>query len=101
MSDKKTIDPKIKRLFPWALFLVTAVVIFFAALATAHSEPDIWACYGSQRYQAMSSSWPPCTEVCGRVKAFVEQHGGAEGARAEAKRIGLPKWMIRKAEKCA
>lgn len=97
---KKIYDPTIKRLFPWALFAVLAVVFFLAAMATARGEPDIWACYGAQRYEAMSSSWPPCNEVCGRVKAFVEQHGGAEGARAEAKRIGLPKWMIRKAEKC-
>lgn len=99
MMDAKDVDPKIRRLFPWALFLVLAALFTFGAIRQARSEADIWACYGGQRYQAQSSAWPPCNEICGRVKAYVEAHGEDE-ARAEAKRQHLPQWLIRKAEKC-
>lgn len=47
------IDPKIKRLFPWGLFLTVAVILATCAmLRQAHGEP--YACFGSGRYAAMS-----------------------------------------------
>jgi hypothetical protein len=57
----RDVDPKIKRLFPWALFLVLAAAFAFAA-GRVHAEEDLYACYGSSRYQAMYSSWPECNE---------------------------------------
>lgn len=94
----RDVDPKIKALFPWALFLVLALVLAFAA-TKVHAEEDLWACYGSGRYQAMSSAWPPCNEMCGKLKAYMQMHTEAE-ARAKAVEMKLPRWVIRKAERC-
>jgi len=94
----KDVDPKIKRLFPWLLFLVLAAAFALAA-TRVHAAEDVYACYGSARYQAMSSAWPPCNEICGRLKAYLVSHTEAE-ARAEAVARHLPAWLIRKAEAC-
>jgi len=97
----KDVDPKIKRLFPWALFLVLAALFAFAA-TRVHAEEDVWACYASQRYQAMSSGWPQCnemSELCSRVRQYLNSHTVEEG-RAEAVRLNLPAWLRAKAERC-
>lgn len=95
------VDPKIKRLFPWALFLVTAALLLLAT-KYVRAEGDIWACYGSQRYQAMSSSWIPCTEMstlCKSVREYLVNHTVEQG-RAEAEKPNVPGWLRAKAERC-
>lgn len=98
----KDVDPKIKRLFPWALFLVVAALLLFAS-TRVHSEEDIWACYGSQRYEAMSSGWPACnepkSELCSRLHQYLLSHTVKE-ARAAAKANYIPQFMINRAERC-
>lgn len=97
----RDIDPKIKALFPWALFLVLAALLLFMT-GRVHAEEDVWACYGSSRYQAMSSGWPQCNEMstlCLRVRQYLNSHTVEEG-RAEADRIHLPQWLRTKAERC-
>lgn len=69
----RDVDPKIKRLFPWALFLVLAAIFAFAA-TRVRAEADVWACYGSARYQAMSSDWPRCDKPGGRLAAYCLSH---------------------------
>ena len=96
----RDVDPKTKRFFPWALFLVIAGLLVLATCA--HAEEDVWACYGSQRYQAMSSGWVQCNEMstlCGRVRQYLNSHTVEEG-RAEATRLNLPAWLRAKAERC-
>lgn len=94
------IDPIVRKFFPWALFLVLALVL--ALGAKAHGEEDVWACYGAQRYQAMSSAWPACNEMstlCLRVRQYLGSHTEAEG-RAKAVELNAPAWLVRRAEKC-
>lgn len=101
MMKLKDVDPKIKRLFPWLLFLVLAAGLVLAT-TRVHAEEDVWACYGGQRYQAMSSGWPQCNEMsylCARVRQYLLGHTVEEG-RAEAKKLNAPDWLVRKAEKC-
>lgn len=102
MNDNE-IDPTVKRFFPWALFLALAALCALGAITLAHSEEDIWACYGSQRYQAMSSGWPPCntpkSELCQRVEQYLLGHTLEEG-RAKAVELGVPAWLVRRAERC-
>lgn len=90
-----------KKYFPWSLFLAMAIIIVVLCglLRQARGEEDVWACYGSARYQAMSSNWPQCNEFCGKVKSYLQTHTEAEG-RAKAAELHLPNWLIRKAEKC-
>lgn len=98
------IDPGVKRFFPWALFLVLAALLAFAA-SRVHAEEDVWACYGSQRYQAMSSNWVQCNEMgrkgelCSRVEQYLLSHTVEEG-RAEAAKNNVPAWLRAKAERC-
>ncbi len=99
----KDIDPAIKQLFPWSLFLVVAALLLLASCyRKAHAEEDIWACYGSARYEAMSSGWTPCNEMstlCVKVREYLQSHSAAE-ARAQAVAKHIPTWLIRKAERC-
>jgi hypothetical protein len=100
MNDND-IDPTVRKWFPWALFLILAAALAFGA-TRVHAEDDIWACYGSARYQAMSSGWTPCTEMhslCDKLKAYLTTHSKAE-ARAEAIEKHIPQWIVRKAERC-
>lgn len=102
MIDYKKVDPKIKRFFPWALFLALAVLLALGAIRIAHAEEDVWACYASQRYQAMSSAWPACNEMstlCLRVQQYLQTHTVEEG-RAEGIKLGIPQWLRNKAERC-
>lgn len=50
MNDEDKIDDNVRRLFPWALFAVLAVLFFWGALRTAHS-----------------TEMPSCEEVVARV----------------------------------
>lgn len=99
----KNVDPKIKRLFPWSLFLLVAILFMVASCAIAHGEEeDVWACYGGGRYQAMSSGWPQCNEMstlCLRVREYLNSHTEAEG-KAEALARHIPQWLVAKAERC-
>ncbi len=102
MSDD--IDPKVRRFFPWALFL--ALALAFAVAATrVHAEEKSWDldCYGAQRYQAMSEGWPEChaklSYICERVQQYLAGHTPEEG-KAEAKKRNVPDWLVRKAERC-
>ena len=55
----KDVDPKIKRLFPWALFLVLAVVLLLASMvvhAEAQPAPDI-SCEEVVRRVGMKPLW--------------------------------------------
>lgn len=99
MIKYKDVDPKVKRLFPWALFLVLTALLLVGSCSFAHGESDVYACYGSGRYEAMQRGWPACNEMCGKLKAYLQGHSEAE-ARAKAAEMHLPKWIIRKAEAC-
>ncbi len=105
MMKLKDVPPGIRRLFPWALFLVLAVLLTIAGCVLArpaHAEEDHWACYGSARYEAMSSGWTPCNEMnslCDKLKAYLVTHSRAE-ARAEAIEKHVPQWLVHKAERC-
>src|ERR1035437_8155174 len=106
-----TVD-QIKRLFPWLLLLGFAMVLMLTAVVgRAHAgferslppvEEDVWACYGAQRYQAMSSAWPACNEMstlCVRVQQYLQSHTVEEG-RAEGAKLNIPQWLRNKAERC-
>jgi hypothetical protein len=98
----KDVDPKVKRLFPWALFLVLAALFAFAA-TRVHAEEDVWACYGSARYEAMSSAWTPCNEmsrICIKVREYISQGHTIEEGRVLAQSKHIPQWIIKKAERC-
>ena len=98
----RDVDPKIRRFFPWALFLALATLLALGAMIVhAHGEEDVYACYGSSRYQAMSDAWPACDErtFCDKVKFYLQTHTEAE-ARAVAVEKHLPQWIVRKAERC-
>lgn len=93
------VDPSIKRLFPWALFLVLAGLFAIGAIALAHAEEDVYACYGPARYVAMSAAWPACAEICAATREYLKTHTIEEG-RAEARTKHIPEWIIKKAERC-
>jgi hypothetical protein len=98
----RDVDPKIKRFFPWSLFLIAALFFVLASVVVGHSEEDVWACYGGGRYQAMSSGWPQCNEMstlCLKVREYLNTHTEEEG-RAEAVAKHIPQWLIAKAERC-
>lgn len=83
-----------------ASWLVATLLI--GTINCAKAEEDVWACYASQRYQAMSSSWPPCNElstICLRVQEYLKSHTVEEG-RAEGVRLGVPRWLRNRAERC-
>jgi hypothetical protein len=82
-----------------SMLVIITVILFWCRFG--YAEEDIWACYGSQRYEAMSSGWPACNErtFCDKLKVYLKNHTEAE-ARAEAVAKHLPQWVVRKAEKC-
>jgi hypothetical protein len=88
--------------FPWVIFFLLTVLFLIGVSRHAHSEEDIWACYASQRYQAMSSGWPACNEMsylCSRVQQYLQSHTIEEG-RAEGEKLHIPQWLRAKAERC-
>lgn len=54
------VDPKVKRFFPWALFLVLAALLALATTCAHAQDQDPYVCYGAGRYQAMSEGKPAC-----------------------------------------
>jgi hypothetical protein len=78
----RDVDPAVRRLFPWALFLALALV--FAFLAAAHAD------------EPSKHFWQ---YTCDDIRVYLQTHSVAE-ARAEAVARHLPRWLIRKAEKC-
>lgn len=79
----RDVDPAIRRLFPWALFLALALV--FACLAMRAARAD----EGKHFWQY----------TCDDLRTYLQNHTVAE-ARAEAVARHMPRWLIRKAEKC-
>lgn len=82
------IDPGVKKFFPWSLFLVMAVVLFLGAMKLAHGEEAI---------VVKKPSWSDWT--CDNLRTYLATHTEAE-ARAQAALMHLPKWVIKRAEKC-
>jgi hypothetical protein len=99
----RDVDPKIRRYFPWSLFLAAAAMLLLASCYSAHAEEDVWACYGSARYQAMSAAWTPCNEmskICIRVRAYLAEGHTPDEGRALAKSMKVPQWIVNRAERC-
>lgn len=91
-----------KEKLPWVIFFSLAVLFLIGVSRRAHAEEDIWACYGAQRYQAMSSTWPACNEMstlCVRVQEYLQSHTVEEG-RIEGTKLGIPQWLRNRAERC-
>ena len=83
-------------------FLVGVLFWMWVSAGPGQAEADVWACYGSARYEAMSSAWTPCnemSELCLRVRNYLQSHT-ADEARATARAKHIPEWIIRKAERC-
>jgi hypothetical protein len=106
MMNLKDVDPKIKRLFPWTLFLALAVVLCMASMivhARGADLPDVWACYGPARDEAMAAGMTPCNQMsnlCVKVREFLASGHTIEEGRALAEAKHFPKWIIARAEKC-
>jgi hypothetical protein len=60
LPDKDGVDPKVKRFFPWALFLACALAFGIAAHYMEKPTIDDFVCYGHDQYQAMWDGKPPC-----------------------------------------
>jgi hypothetical protein len=87
MMRVRDVDPRIKRCFPWALFLALAVVLAISAcsLRSARGGEKPW--------------FNPAEWTCEKLKGYLATHNEAE-ARAKAAELHLPKWIIRRAERC-
>jgi hypothetical protein len=48
---------------------------------------------------AANFAWPSYMDICNEVQEYLKTHSKAE-AYAEAARRNVPRWMIRRAEKC-
>lgn len=99
------VDPSIKGFFPWALFLALAVLLLLASMIVRAEaqEPDVWACYGPAREEAISMHLTPCNEmsnICVRVREFLSSGHTIEEGRALAAEKHIPQWIINKAERC-
>jgi hypothetical protein len=72
-GDDKDIDPGIRGLFPWVLFLVLALA--FAACAFWVGKTSDYACYGHDRAQAIFDKKPPCVHPTfeDRAREFFNQ----------------------------
>lgn len=75
------IDPGVRRFFPWALFLVCAILFGIAAHYIAKPTIDDYACYGRDQYQAMWDQKPPCKgpSMIDRARDFFEGRTGKLG----------------------
>lgn len=76
----RDVDPKVRRFFPWALFLVAAGLLLLAS------------CFKADAKEA--PTW-----FCAQVKAYLSTHSEKEG-RAVAAAKHVPDWLIKKAEAC-
>lgn len=112
----KDVDPKIRRLFPWALFLVLAALLALGAVAHGADAPvtDGPPCYGQAINDQTYTPWNECRRpivapskpksawsewTCDKLRGYLQNHTEAE-ARAKAAEMHLPNWVIRRAEKC-
>jgi hypothetical protein len=106
MMKSKDVDPKIKRLFPWTLFLALTVLLLLASMvvnARGADMQDVWACYGRAREEAISMKLTPCNEmsqICVKVREFLSSGHTIEEGRALAIEKHIPGWIIAKAERC-
>lgn len=104
MMNYKDVDPKIKQLFPWALFLALAVLLFLASMVVhARADEDVWACYGPARDEAISMGMTPCNEmskICVKVREFLASGHTVDEGRALAAEKHIPKWIVARAERC-
>ena len=72
---------RMKRYFPWGMFLIVAVLFALAAMMLpAHGmgwfkDPDPYSCYGAARYQAMYDGAPTCLakQRCAWVRAHFNE----------------------------
>lgn len=108
----KDVNPNLKRYFPWALFLVLAALFSLAACSLARGD-DKPPCYGQTVDDHTYTAWPECRKpqpepkpsfsvadwTCEKLRDYLSTHTEAE-ARAQAVEMHLPKWIIRKAERC-
>lgn len=85
----KDVNPNIKRYFPWALFLVLAALISLGACSLARGDEIV-----PPKPAFSVADW-----TCEKLRAYLSTHTEAE-ARAQAVEMHLPKWFIRKAERC-
>lgn len=80
-----------KRLFPWGLFLVLAIVFSIGACSLAR---------GAAMWPTTEKPWfDPAEWTCEKLRGYLATHSEAE-ARAKAAELHLPKWIIRRAERC-
>jgi hypothetical protein len=86
---QKIIDPAVKKFFPWALFLVVAALFMLGSCVIAHSEEPV-----PKPTPLSYADW-----TCEKLRGYLATHSEAE-ARATAIEMHLPKWLVRKAEKC-
>jgi hypothetical protein len=75
------VDNKIKKFFPWALFLAFALIFAVASCSMARAADK------------------PYPFTCQWLRDYLATHSEAE-ARAKAVELHLPKWIIHKAERC-
>lgn len=108
-------DPTVAKFFPWALFLVLAILFSLGALRYAHgadlSDADKPPCYGETVDDHHYTAWPECRKpqpkpkptwseyTCATVRDYLLTHTEAE-ARAKAVELHLPAWVVKRAEKC-
>lgn len=85
---KNKIDPNVSKFFPWGLFLVLAVLFMLGSCVVAHSEDAV------PKPTISYADW-----TCEKLRGYLATHSEAE-ARATAIEMHLPKWLVRKAEKC-
>lgn len=76
----KDVDPKVKQFFPWALFLVVAIVFGIAATYIHKPTVDDYACYGRDQYQAMWDNKPICKKpgLIARARDFFENRSAGQ-----------------------
>jgi hypothetical protein len=84
--------------------VIVLVILFLASRESRGDDVDPYACFGAGRYDAMAAGkecpkTPRVTYTCEFIRAFVAEHG-EEAARAKAAELHLPKWIVRKAERC-
>lgn len=87
----KEIDPAVRKFFPWGLFLALAVLFMLGSCMIAHAQPSEPV---SEEPKPSYADW-----TCEKLRGWMSTHTEAE-ARAKAVEMHLPRWLVRKAEKC-
>lgn len=94
------------------VFSIAIVLALWLSAKPAHAEADNYACYGSARYEAMSSAKPGCNELpfycralaqlprnCASVKRTARTFGAARAERM-ARKCGASDVEIAEAKAC-